>query len=496
METEKRTMDTQFNVVDVINKTYADATQYDLNDTLIFLANGINKTKARNKQLVKQHFSKFVQCRVVLEEIWNNIRQKGYDREFTAELEENIRIVERKFNEMTRMVLDDSRSEVSRDRRRFYLTRYRELFSIKETLKAGGSLERFAEAYGKARAQYEELRGSRYVQRLWSSIHEERCEYLEAVYRNIQRPGSTFYEALYYFNLYFKVSERKTERKIMNTLLVNFKENTARELWHQPEELCELYGKLMEHLDSELQVEGTKHFYDCLERALDGAKVYFIKIWMKKLAEMMKILSLSADAARHYVLRLKKYKISVIDSEFGRAVDVCMENLKDTVAHYRWLYELLADVASSEEENYLRAKLLERIELCFKHVTRFSDLEATVRELNELRPLLGKNRHLKLYYRIVDEQLENWVARVSEGVTDRMERGGTDAALLAEVARVMEEMPVGYMRVVRRLQPLIQSRRVAAYYLRDVLEVEVPALTNEERAAAERISYQFGFLRE
>ncbi|EEQ82493.1 hypothetical protein NCER_100785 [Vairimorpha ceranae BRL01] len=73
---EKKVLDKKFDVLNVINKTYADSSEYDLNDTLIYLSKVISQTKNKNKELVKSNFSKFVECRIVLEEILQDIKKK------------------------------------------------------------------------------------------------------------------------------------------------------------------------------------------------------------------------------------------------------------------------------------------------------------------------------------------------------------------------------------------------------------------------------------
>lgn len=89
---EKKVLDKKFDVLNVINKTYADSSEYDLNDTLM-----INQTKLKNKDLVKTNFSKFVECRIVLEEILEDMKLKGLDKDFSSEIFTNIKYVKSKF---------------------------------------------------------------------------------------------------------------------------------------------------------------------------------------------------------------------------------------------------------------------------------------------------------------------------------------------------------------------------------------------------------------
>lgn len=503
---EKRMFSKEFSAVDVINKTYADSTEYDLNDTLIFLTKAINKTKIKNKQLVKQHFGKFVQCRVVLEEIWTDIRQKGYDREFTYELEENIKIIERKFREITSAVLDDSRNETNRDRREYYMKKYGRLFDVKNELRRNlGNLERFADVYEGARDMYEELKESRYVQGIWRSIHDERCEFLETVYRNIQRSRSSFYESLYYFDLYFRVCEHKTEDKIMNTLLVSFKEDTTKGLEtgsldrdRYLEGLTRQYLGLVRKVGSKIQVEGTRHYFHCMERVFEDSEAFFVKVWIKRLMDNVKVAGLSTNARNMYFVCLKKLKMRAIDNEFQDTLRVTVDTFGDAMDGLKHSFNLFVDVVSREEEGYLREKVLEGVRGCYDSMKleRFSDLERVTRDVYELRHLFGSrdSEAVKDLYKVMSGYMEDHMAKVIGTVSEKVEVGGSDASLLIEVVRIIEEMPMQYTRVVRRMRPLIDKYPVALHYLSSILEIDPPVLSNAQRMRVGEIEYQFGFL--
>lgn len=503
----KETLKKQFDAVDVINKTYADASEYDLNDALIFLTKAISSTKIKNKQLVKQHFGKFVQCRVVLEEIWANIKQKGYDKEFTSELEQNIKIVEKKFREATSAILEDSKDEANRERREYYMRRYVELFNIKPELKKNlNNLERFADLYRKAKDLYEGLKGSTYVQRIWSSIHDERCEFLETVYKNIQRPGNSFDEALYYFNLYFRVCEHKTEYKIMNTLLVNFKENTTRDLEMRSldreeylEEATKHYMKLVKKVDDRIQIEGTNHYFHCVERVFDDSEIFFVKVWTKKLIGNIRMVELSTDAKRVYILHLKKLKLKSIDDEFPNTPSaLTTEEFLRIISRIKHVFGFFVDVVSKEEEKYLRNKVLEGVRKCYKslELKSYSDLEVVTKDVYELRQLLGSSRSVavKELCGIINSYIENHIAKIADKISKTVERKNSDVSLLIEIVRIIEEIPVEYVRVAKRIKPLICKHPTALYYLSGILGMDPPELSNTQRLRVEEIRYQFGFL--
>ncbi|TBU00316.1 hypothetical protein CWI37_1044p0010, partial [Hamiltosporidium tvaerminnensis] len=65
-----------FNPIKYINDTFKTSTEYDLNDTLVSLHKSINITKLKSKQLVASHFSQFVQCKSVIDNVYSDIKLK------------------------------------------------------------------------------------------------------------------------------------------------------------------------------------------------------------------------------------------------------------------------------------------------------------------------------------------------------------------------------------------------------------------------------------
>ncbi|AFN83844.1 hypothetical protein EROM_100270 [Encephalitozoon romaleae SJ-2008] len=509
MNTEARQVEglgKDFNAVDVINKTYANSTEYDLNDALIFLAKVINKTKIKNKQLVKQHFGKFVQCRTVLEEIWIDIKQKGYDKEFTSDLENNIKVIEEKFRKMTSGISGDNRGEVSEGRREYYRKRYALLFNIKSDLKRNlHNLERFVDIYKEAMKMYEELKSSVYVQKVWNSIHDERCEFLEIIYKNIQRPRCSFHEALYYFDLYFKVCEHKSEHKIMNTLLVNFKENSVKnlELSYLDEgeclnEITRHYLKIMGRVNGKIQIQGTDHYFQCIERILYAKELLFAKIWIKKLRENVKMVQFSSDARIVYLSHLKNVKTKVIDDEFEKIPAVTIDTFGDAMKHLEDIFYFFADIISKEEKGYLKNKVLEYVGRCYDSIElkKFSDLEAVIKNIHGIRHLLGvpESEDVKDLYKMINNYMDNHATKVIGIVKEMIERKVPDVQILMEIVRIIEEMPMEHLRIIKRMRPLIEGHPVIMYYLSNILSTGPPRISNDLRKKIDEIQDQFGFL--
>ncbi|WEL39609.1 hypothetical protein PFJ87_10g00560 [Encephalitozoon hellem] len=495
-----------FNATDVINKTYANSTEYDLNDALIFLTKVINKTKVKNKQLVKQHFGKFVQCRAVLEEIWIDIKQKGYDKEFTSDLESNIKVIEEKFRAITSGISDDNRGEVSEGRREYYIKKYGLLFNVKSSLRINiHNLERFVDIYRGAMKMYEELKNSAYVQKIWNSIHDERCEFLEILYKNIQRPRCSFHEALYYFDLYFQVCEHKSEHKIMNTLLVNFKENSVKslELSYLDEQEClkeitRHYLKIMGRVNGKIQIQGTNHYFQCIEKILYGKGLLFAKIWIRKLKQNIKIVQFCTDAKMAYLSYLKNVKTRVIDNEFGKIPAVTIDTFENAMRHLENIFCSFTDITSKEEKSYLKNKALEYVGRCYESVElrKFSDLETVIKSIYGIRHLLGspESEDVKDLYKMINNYMENHATKVVGVVKEMIERRAPDEQVLMEIVRIIEEMPMEYLRIIKRMRPLLEGRPVVIHYLSNILGTEPPRVSNDLRKKIDGIRDQFEFL--
>jgi len=66
-----------FNAVEYINKNYKDSSIYEIGDSLNYLSRTISKSQQEHKELIKKHFSKFVECRTALDDILEDIKSRG-----------------------------------------------------------------------------------------------------------------------------------------------------------------------------------------------------------------------------------------------------------------------------------------------------------------------------------------------------------------------------------------------------------------------------------
>lgn len=95
------------------------------------------------------------------------------------------------------------------------VNKYKTLFNLKNLLEGNfDNSERFVEIYLEGKELYEEVKKSKVMQDIWNSIKETRIGFLEKLYSEIIDDRNNFMEILYISELYFQVSEDKTDRKI------------------------------------------------------------------------------------------------------------------------------------------------------------------------------------------------------------------------------------------------------------------------------------------
>lgn len=478
---EKKTLDDKFDVVSVINKTYQDSTEYDLNDSLIFLSNVISKTKVKNKELVKRNFSKFVECRVVLEEILEDMKKKGGDQKISSEVKENIKNIEKKF---PREILANSHYDDERDRRMMIEKKYKTLFNIKSLLKENlRHRERFVRIYQEGRKEYNELKGSLFVQRLWEGIKEIRILFLEDIYRDIQSQESSFVEVLYSFDLYFKVCEKKTERKIMNTLLLNFKEKVLDipyvEKGYFLKDTNYLYLRTMSHLDKELQKELTKTLFDRVRGVFSTSSLPFIKIWTKKYKRLISKVEVSLEVSSAYFTILKSLKKDLVHQRIdeGMSMDTLLEN-----------FLFFNEILEKDEKYILTTRVLEVIQ----EKVKVEDEDRMVNKLSRFEEFIKDDTLEEIKTNIKNKKLRKEIVKLCEFI----KKSPTKASVLMEVVKIIERIPEDHKKIILGAGPLVEKDRVLLFYLHNLLEKEEPNLNNREKEEAGRLEKQFAFLKE
>lgn len=172
------------------------------------------------------------------------------------------------------------------------VNKYKTLFNLKNLLEGNfDNSERFVEIYLEGKELYEEVKKSKVMQDIWNSIKETRIGFLEKLYSEIIDDRNNFMEILYISELYFQVSEDKTDRKIMNTLLVNFKEKCVDVPFNNKgiylKEINYYFLKTLIHLDKELQKELIIYLFEKIKMIFSRSSFEFINVWMHKYRSLL-----------------------------------------------------------------------------------------------------------------------------------------------------------------------------------------------------------------
>lgn len=475
-----------------INKTYKEASLSELNDSLVVLAKSISKARNQHKELISRHFSKFVQCRSVIEDVWTDIRKKGLDKPLTDNIERNLSILSSKFHSIISSISSDIKEQNYDTRRLSYRNRLASIFNLKEELRANqNAYENFARAYERALAEFEPVKNSKFLASKLDESQPEVRQFLESIYDIIADEKISFEDACYHFDLYFRVSREKRDGKLENTLLLNYKENTLNRLASSQEYLEYLssaLGRLLKRIPSEDEVrirEGIGHFFECLDRLT--VTPLFSKLLFRQTAELADSLELPGDCKRDFQSRLSSLRINV----FSRLIDE--KSIPSIVELYRDFSELLSD----EDTEDIQDVILERVSgmIQSKKDDKYEYLRYEDTDIRLVRGCFGQpsSRRNKKLTAAVRKYQSGMIEEIADELAELIARGD-DVRSLMEAIRLMERVPGHYRNVIFQAKSAIMKRPVVYYYLARMIRMERPMLSKAEQQAADEINRQFSFL--
>lgn len=476
---EKKVLDKKFDVLNVINKTYADSSEYDLNDTLIYLSKVINQTKLKNKDLVKTNFSKFVECRIVLEEILEDMKLKGLDKDFSSEIFTNIKYVKSKFIPIM------NEDDLNRERKLMIVNKYKTLFNLKNLLEGNfDNSERFVEIYLEGKELYEEVKKSKVMQDIWNSIKETRIGFLEKLYSEIIDDRNNFMEILYISELYFQVSEDKTDRKIMNTLLVNFKEKCLDVPFNNKgiylKEINYYFLKTLIHLDKELQKELIIYLFEKIKMIFSRSSFEFINVWMHKYRSLLPD-NVDLEVKGVFYTNLKVLKKKIIS------------HFLDTGDLYE-SYKKVSNLLENDEIYLLNNKVLELVETESKDLKfeESADIEKYFKELDKL-DIFFKGE-LEEYKEIKKNILNRALRNKIKDLSSFMINNKNKHKKLMEIVKIIDRLPDYYEILLKGIMPVLENDKCILYFVRNILKMDQPDLNSQQEIEIQSLIPQFGFL--
>lgn len=485
--------DAGFDAIEFINKTYREATLYEINDALIVLAKSISKTQQANKELISSHFSKFVQCRSMLEDIWKDMKTKGLDNPNTSKIERNISALSVKYHEITRDIAGDIVDQEYDNRRLFYKNEFADIFEMKEDLgRSVNSFEKFVSTYKRAAKSFERVKGSRFMQQKFEEIRPEIRAFLDNVYKVISNETISFEDACYHFDLYFSVTGDRSDRKIMSTLLVNFKETTVSRMENSSEYINYLFfstKRLLKYVDDDIANEGFVHFFACVRAVLKDTNALYSKIVLKRISEHNIAQEISPACQREYSTAYSEFKLEIFRILTGNS----------GVLGVAQIYDEFTEILSEKEKNAAQEHVLEFAMRYVegRHFENYEYLKSEAVEIKRLRPCLGprnskRNKRLMVF-------LKKYRNRIIEDIAHSLSKTietGDDAFILIEASRIIEKTPEFCKDILFEAKNQIITRPVIHFYLSSYVRLESPVLSSADKGRADGLKHQFGFLLE
>ena len=304
-----------FDPYEYINKTYSESSLYELTEALTFMSNINAKTKHENKKLISSHFTKFIECRTTLENIYEDVKNKNLKQNLTDRLKKVITMLLNKYNAIFINVKDDLEQEMFNNKRIYYENEFAEILTLKANLsKNVNNFENFVNLYKRAKKLYEPYKKSKFLSMKINEIQPEINTFLENIYSYICNEHLNFDESCYYFDLYFEIANNKTDRKIMNTLLVTFKEctyafNDVNNYEEYITYLEESLLKFINYVDDDIKKEGINHYFKCLTIVITDVKL--AKIAFKQVEKIINNFDITPQIKQYFIQRSTEAKSDI-----------------------------------------------------------------------------------------------------------------------------------------------------------------------------------------
>ncbi|ELQ73809.1 Sec5 subunit of exocyst complex [Trachipleistophora hominis] len=199
-----------------INSTMNEKTLGSLNDTLVSIKESINRNKIKNQELVRRHFSKFVHCRESIEEIRRN-DAFSYVKNVFEQIEHNLTTLRNRIREISSSYGISAHSSDENVKRAQIAQHYNKLINLEQRLRYDLKYldyEGFVKHYNSALKLKND---SKFLMEKLKAADAVKNRFLDILMAQIEKNGCAD-DTLFYFKLYFKI-ERDEHNKMENTLL-------------------------------------------------------------------------------------------------------------------------------------------------------------------------------------------------------------------------------------------------------------------------------------
>lgn len=474
--------------VEFINRTYENSSLYDLNDALVEFSKSISSSKQRHRFLIPKHFSRFIHCKSLLERIKGDFLGKNMQNQ--KHIDDYVAELQSKFEGLIRMS-GVNLNPVASSSAAMYKAKYSTLFNLKEVLRENIlNFEKFTEALRRGREAFEEVKESKFFQRVLDEIQPEIRDFLENIYEYIVDPKVSFEESCYLFDYYFEVSGGKSDSKIMNTMLVHFKETTYNKQERSEEYYTYLIRslvKLLRYVSEDQAIDGIHHFFNCFRSVLESTDPQYCRMVIRRIGDFQKSLK-----APPYCL--KEFRDSFSDLKIGM---FSMFAEKCSIREAPAIFDVFLSIMKDREVRTAQEILLKKAKshLSKSTLSGIEYLNSESEEIRAIRPCLGSkdSKNIKALERSLREKRNEAITHVADEY-GKLFACYDDTGVLMEALKIIEDIPEYCSYVFVECRDLILKRSVVAYYMHTYLGTDTPVLGEEEAETVKNMEFQFGHM--
>ncbi|ELA42604.1 uncharacterized protein VICG_00356 [Vittaforma corneae ATCC 50505] len=481
---------------DFINSSYMDFSILELQDVLIAFSKSISETKARLNYLIPKNFAKFISCKGTMEQICDDYSKNNIA---SSNSSSSISFIVSKFESLLKKH-NINLDEIDEESVTIEVSEDAAMMNLKEMLRSNIlNFSIFMETLGKYRKLVENSKKL-------DAIKPEIIDFLTAVYEKIVGEETPFEEMCNLTDIYLTAASYQNDYtfdqkrlKIMNTILVNFKESTYSRMRVSDEYYKYLFKsiiKVLEYLKEEQVEEAIHHFFKMFYSLLCKTDPKYCRIVLRQIADFTKSINTTASSIREFRESLSDLKTDLFNFFVSTAsVDECVE-----------IFNVFLSIFNERETKKAQDILLKKTErhLISSERHGFEFLRDQAKDVKTISSCLGsrESRNMKQLKKRIGEKKDAEIQEIVKGfklsfeVLNGVDDGviNMETKILMEAVKIIDRSKEYHTQILCECRDLIVKHGVILYFLRSYLKLETPVLSEEERNRVESLSFQFGFL--
>jgi hypothetical protein len=475
--------------IDFINKTYKTFSLLDLQDALIAFSKSKGETKAKIDKIIPKNFAKFINCKGLM----GRIKQDYKDRYLLeTNFDKEISLIVQKFESLVskhNIQLEDS-NVVDSSRSLIFPIK-----EVKEVLRSNMlNLDIFISTL-KSQEEAMEKYGQRFKNELLKEIKRELKEFLDCLYDRIVIKRNGFEEICRLVEMYLYVlnfgEEENTDvqkSKLINTMLVKFKEDTLNNFKMNDEYHSYLFRsliKMLEQADEAQGIEAIHHVFSCFKRIMISTDPKYSKIVMRRIEDFRK----SFKGASYSVKEIKNessYLRTEVFKHFAQSASI-----PESVEIFDSFIGILKESEIKKAQEILSQKTIKH--LLSSELKKFEYLEKTEKVLKIVKRWLGheESKTVKTLEKTLRERDNQELESISRDFSKLFNKQNDDVKILMEASKIISRGKSNAFRIFLECKDKISSRPVVLSFLHKFLKTNCPALSNFEKEMADKLKSQF-----